>query len=118
MLWSFVQEGEQWTRVYTASAQAWWAVLYTALSGGLLGFGLWFWLLGRNSMQQLSPYLLLVPVFAIVVSQVMLAEGFSQRLVIGAVLTLSGVALCQLRLPARFFLKAGSKGQGVADEPR
>ncbi|NUT81683.1 EamA family transporter [Pseudomonas sp. NA13] len=118
LLWSFVQEGEQWARVYTASAQAWWAVLYTALSGGLLGFGLWFWLLGRNSMQQLSPYLLLVPVFAIAVSQVMLAEGFSQRLVIGAVLTLSGVALCQLRLPARFFLKTGSKGQGVADEPR
>ncbi|MBV4496083.1 EamA family transporter [Pseudomonas sp. SWRI12] len=119
LLWSFIQEGGQWASVHTASAQAWWAVIYTALSGGLLGFGLWFWLLGRNSMQQLSPYLLLVPLFAIAVSKIMLAEGISQRLVIGAALTLSGVALCQLRLPGKFFLKAGgSKGQGVADEQR
>jgi O-acetylserine/cysteine efflux transporter len=117
LLWSFIQEGEQWASVPTASAQAWWAVVYTALSGGLLGFGLWFWLLGRNSMQQLSPYLLLVPLFAIAISQILLAEGFSQRLAIGAVLTLSGVGLCQLKLPEQISSRlTGRKGQEVADE--
>ncbi|KIQ60373.1 MULTISPECIES: DMT family transporter [Pseudomonas] len=119
LLWSFIQEGGQWASVQAASAQAWWAVVYTALSGGLLGFGLWFWLLGRNSMQQLSPYLLLVPLFAIAVSQILLAEGISQRLVIGAALTLSGVALCQLRVAQRLFSRlAGRKRQEVADEQR
>jgi len=117
LLWSFVQEGGQWASVHAASTQAWWAVIYTALSGGLLGFGLWFWLLGRNSMQQLSPYLLLVPVFAVAVSQVMLAEDINQRQVIGAALTLAGVVLCQLRPPGKVVFKVdGSKGQGVADE--
>jgi O-acetylserine/cysteine efflux transporter len=119
LLWSFFQESGQWGNVLTASSQAWWAMLYTALSGGLLGFGLWFWLLGRNSMQQLSPYLLLVPVFAIAVSQVLLAEGISQRLLFGAALTLLGVALCQLRLPRRTALETtGTSGVEVADERR
>ncbi|MCF7557273.1 DMT family transporter [Pseudomonas petrae] len=117
LLWSFIQEGEQWVGVYTASAQAWWAVVYTALSGGLLGFGLWFWLLGRNSVQQLSPYLLLVPLFAIVISQIVLAEMADHRLIIGGALTLLGVTLCQLRLSRNFVFKTrGSVRQGTTDE--
>jgi O-acetylserine/cysteine efflux transporter len=117
LLWSFIQEGEQWVGVNTASAQAWWAVVYTAISGGLLGFGLWFWLLGRNSVQQLSPYLLLVPLFAIAISQIMLAEMVDLRLVIGGALTLLGVTLCQLRLSSNFVFKMrGSARQGTTDE--
>ncbi|WP_152225702.1 DMT family transporter [Pseudomonas sp. SCB32] len=112
LVWSLVQEGEQWSTVVSVSAQAWWAMIYTALSGGLLGFGLWFCLLGRNHMQQLTPYLLLVPVFAIAVSQILLAEGLGPRLLLGAALTLLGVALCQLRLPTPNILAAtGSKEQ-------
>lgn len=111
LLWSFVQEGEQWGRVWSASQHAWWAVLYTALSGGLLGFALWFWLLGRNSLEQLSPYLLLVPLFAIAVSQIVLDEGLGLRLLLGAALTLLGVALCQWRLP---FRRAGDQAAGAA----
>ncbi len=119
LVWSLVQEGGQWSTVANASAQAWWAMIYTALSGGLLGFGLWFWLLGRNSMQQLTPYLLLVPVFAIAVSQALLAEGLGPRLLLGAVLTLLGVALCQLRLPTRNILGAtGSQERETIDERR
>lgn len=117
LLWSFIQEGEHWAGVYTASAQAWWAVVYTALTGGLLGFGLWFWLLGRNSVQQLSPYLLLVPLFAIFISQIVLAEMADLRLIIGGALTLLGVTLCQLRLSWNFVFKTrGSVRQGTTDE--
>ncbi|WP_410951327.1 DMT family transporter [Pseudomonas sp. S1(2024)] len=119
LVWSLVQEGDQWSAVANASTQAWLAMVYTALSGGLLGFGLWFWLLGRNSMQQLTPYLLLVPVFAIAVSQALLAEGFGPRLLLGAVLTLLGVALCQLRLPSRNNLAVtDSTGREAVDERR
>ena len=117
LVWSFAQEEGQLSTLANASAVAWWAMIYTALSGGLLGFGLWFWLLRRNSMQQLAPYLLLVPVFAIAVSQALLAEGLSQRLLLGAVLSLLGVALCQLPLPRRkVFVATGDKGQEAVDE--
>lgn len=117
LIWSLVQEEGQWSMLANASALAWWAMIYTAISGGLLGFGLWFWLLRRNSMQQLAPYLLLVPVFAIVVSQALLAEHLGQRLFIGAGLSLLGVALCQLRLPGRkIFVATGDKEQETVDE--
>ncbi|NBB08428.1 DMT family transporter [Pseudomonas sp. SLFW] len=117
LIWSLVQEEWQWSTLADASAVAWWAMIYTALSGGLLGFGLWFWLLRRNSMQQLAPYLLLVPVFAIAVSQVLLVERLGQRLLLGAALSLLGVALCQLHMPGRkVFVATGTKEQKAIDE--
>jgi len=94
-------EWHAWGSVLTASPKAWAAVVYTAVSGGLIGFGLWYWLLGRHPVQRLTPFLLLVPVFAVAVSQLLLQEGVSLSLVVGGVAVLLGVALCQVRLPAR-----------------
>lgn len=68
--------GHAWGSVLTASPKAWAAVVYTAVSGGLIGFGLWYWLLGRHPVQRLTPFLLLVPVFAVAVSQLLLQEGY------------------------------------------
>ncbi len=90
-------EGQAWGSVLTASPTAWAALLYTALSGGLIGFGLWYWLLGRHPVQRLTPFLLLVPVFAVAVSQLLLNEGLSLSLVVGGVVVLVGVGLCQVR---------------------
>jgi O-acetylserine/cysteine efflux transporter len=112
LLWSMVQELDQWPRVFTATPEAWGAVLYTALSGGLLGFGLWFWLLGRHAIQQLSPFLLLVPLFAIAINQLLLAEGLNDRLLLGGALTMAGVTLCQLRWRPRGPVIASTKGAG------
>jgi O-acetylserine/cysteine efflux transporter len=94
-------EGQAWGSVLTASPAAWAAVLYTAVSGGLIGFGLWYWLLGRHPIQRLTPFLLLVPVFAVAVSQLLLNEGLTLSLVVGGVAVLVGVGLCQVRLLPR-----------------
>ncbi|WP_349971918.1 EamA family transporter [Pseudomonas caspiana] len=94
-------EGPAWGSVLTASPIAWAAVLYTAISGGLIGFGLWYWLLGRHPVQRLAPFLLLVPVFAVAVSQFLLKEGLSLSLVVGGAAVLLGVGLCQARLPPK-----------------
>lgn len=90
-------EGQAWDSVLKASPMAWAALLYTAASGGLVGFGLWYWLLGRYPVQRLAPFLLLVPVFAVALSQILLKEGLSLNLVIGGVAVLVGVWLCQVR---------------------
>jgi O-acetylserine/cysteine efflux transporter len=95
-------EGGEWGYVLTASPTAWAAVLYTAVSGGLIGFGLWYWLLGRYPVQRLSPFLLLVPVFAVAISQSLLKEAWSSSLVVGGVAVLAGVGLCQVRLMPRW----------------
>lgn len=101
LLVSAVVEQQAWGSVLTASPTAWAAVLYTAVSGGLIGFGLWYWLLGRHPVQRLTPFLLLVPVFAVAVSQLLLNEGISLNLVVGGAGVLIGVGLCQVRLPPR-----------------
>ena len=93
---SYITEGNSWGRVMTASVEAWLAVTYTAFSGGLIGFGLWYWLLGRHPVQRLTPFLLLVPVFAVAVSQLLLQEALTKSLVLGGVAVLVGIALCQL----------------------
>jgi len=97
LLVSAAVEGQSWGGVLTASPTAWFAVLYTAVSGGLIGFGLWYWLLGRHPVQRLAPFLLLVPVFAVTVSQLLLKEGLSLSLFIGGAAVLVGVGLCQVR---------------------
>lgn len=94
---SVALEGPMWGSVFTASPIAWTAVLYTAVSGGLIGFGLWYWLLGRHPVQRLAPFLLLVPVFAVAVSQLLLSEELSTSLMIGGVAVVMGVGLCQVR---------------------
>jgi len=101
LLVSRILEGGQWGTVSDAGALAWGAVLYTAISGGLIGFGLWFWLLKRHPVQRLAPFTVLVPVFAIAVSQALLHESLSPSLIFGGVLVIAGVVLCQRRVRPR-----------------
>ncbi|KTB98505.1 DMT family transporter [Pseudomonas syringae] len=102
-------EGPIWGSVFTASLTAWVAALYTAISGGLVGFGLWYWLLGRHPVQRLAPFLLLVPVFAVAVSQFVLNEGLSTNLMLGGLAVIAGVGLCQIRvLPRKFSVNGTS----------
>lgn len=96
LLISYLTEYGQWHTVLNASMQAWAAVLYTAFSGGLIGFGLWYWLLKRHPVHRLSPFTLLVPVFAVTVSQIILNEKMTINLIAGGVIALAGVALCQM----------------------
>ena len=94
---SYMTEYKSWGSVMVASNHAWLALLYTAISGGLIGFALWYWLLSRHQVSKLTPFTLLVPVFAVLVSQLMLKESITYNLVIGGVIALIGVALCQYK---------------------
>lgn len=108
-------EYEQWATLADASMSAWAALLYTALSGGLLGFGLWYWLLRRHPISQLSPFTLLVPIFAVAVSQLMLDEPFTANLMIGGVVTVLGVALCQLTVKKTPLKAEPSSGEATPE---
>lgn len=79
-----------------AGWQGWGAVLYTALSGGIAGFWLWYWLLGRHPISRIAPFTLLAPLFAIMAGMVVLGERPGPAVWLGGALTLAGVALIQL----------------------
>ncbi|MDB5654949.1 MAG: hypothetical protein JWQ94_2562 [Tardiphaga sp.] len=97
-LMSLLLEHGQLTTLVTADPRGWLALAYTVLIGGIVGFGLWFWLIARCSMARVAPFGLLLPVFAVIFSVLFLGEHVTPKLIAGAALAIAGVALTQLRL--------------------
>jgi O-acetylserine/cysteine efflux transporter len=101
MLMSLVLEYGQLASLGTADQRGWLALAYTIFIGGIVGFGLWFWLIARCSMGRVAPFGLLLPVFAFISSVLFLGERMTPKLIAGGLLAISGVAMTQLRLSVR-----------------
>jgi hypothetical protein len=52
----------------------WMALAYTIFIGGIVGFGLWFWLIARCITARVAPFALLLPVLALI-SSVLFRSG-------------------------------------------
>jgi O-acetylserine/cysteine efflux transporter len=101
MLMSLVLEHGQFATLVTADQRGWLALAYTVVIGGIVGFGLWFWLIARCSMARVTPFGLLLPVFALISSVLFLGDRMTPTLTIGALLAILGVAITQVRPIAR-----------------
>ena len=101
LLMSLLLEYGQLASLVTADGRGWLALAYTIFIGGIVGFGLWFWLIGRCSMGRVAPFGLLLPVFALISSVLFLGEHMTPKLIVGGLLAISGVALTQIRPSAR-----------------
>jgi O-acetylserine/cysteine efflux transporter len=101
MLMSLFLEHGQLATLVTADERGWMALAYTIFIGGIVGFGLWFWLIARCTMARVAPFALLLPVFALISSVLFLGDRMTPTLVIGALLAISGVAITQVRSIAR-----------------
>src|SRR5262245_23786341 len=100
-LMSLLLEHGQLTSLVTADQRGWLALAYTIFIGGILGFGLWFWLIARCSMGRVAPFGLLLPVFAVISSVLLLGDHMTPKLIVGGLLAISGVAITQVRPIAR-----------------
>ena len=103
LLMSLLLEYGQVASLNAADERGWLALAYTIFIGGIVGFGLWFWLIARCSMERIAPFGLLLPVFALISSALFLGEPMTPKLIVGALLAISGVALTQFRRNARPF---------------
>lgn len=97
MLMSLAFEHGQLASLATADGRGWLALAYTIFLGGIVGFGLWFWLIARCSMSRVAPYGLLLPVFALISSVMFLGDRLTPKLIVGGLLAISGVAITQAR---------------------
>ena len=97
MLMSLVLERGQLAALVTADDRGWLALAYTIFIGGIVGFGLWFWLIARCTMGRVAPFGLLLPVFALIFSVLLLGERITPALMVGGLLAISGVAITQVR---------------------
>ncbi len=101
MMISLLLEHGQIASLIAADGLGWLALAYTIFVGGIVGFGLWFWLIGRCSMSRVAPFGLLLPVFALISSVLFLGDQLTPKLIFGGLLTISGVAMTQLRASTR-----------------
>ncbi len=94
---SWLFETDQWRQVATASPPAWGAVLYLGLAMTALAYALWYRLLGRYSINQVMPFLLLLPVTSVAGGILFLGESLTAKIALGGVLAICGVALITIR---------------------
>lgn len=102
MSWLF--EYRHWPAILTPSLSALLGLTYTVLCSTILAYGLWYFLLSRYSVSQVTPYSLLTPVFGIGAGQLFFDEDITAQVVIGGVITIIGVAVIVLRRPRTILL--------------
>ncbi len=94
---SAVFETGQIRALETANAMAWGTVVFAALGASIVGYGLWYSLIGKYGVSTIMPFAFLNPLFAIASSVVILGEDLTPVRLMGASITLVGVAIIQWR---------------------
>ncbi|KGQ20063.1 DMT family permease [Lysobacter dokdonensis DS-58] len=94
---SVVFEPGNWQALRDATWIGWGGALYSALFASMLGHGLYYVLVQRHPVAQVTPWLLLAPVGAIVLGIVFWGDRPGPRLWIGGAMVLGGVLIIAMR---------------------
>lgn len=81
--------------------QGWLGVLGIAAFGFALPYSIWYWLLMRHRIDQLTPFTLLMPIFGVATAALKLGEPLSEGLLLGGLIILAGLAVVVWRGPQK-----------------
>ncbi len=95
VLW--LESPSQIIEVTRRQSEAWLLVGYSAIAASIIGHGGFYWLLQRHEVNKITPYLLLVPILAVILGVVLWGDRPGPRLLIGGGLVLAGVLWITLR---------------------
>lgn len=98
---SLIFEHSQLHTLADVPMMAWGAVPIIALSGFAVPYAIWYWLLMRHRVDELMPFVLLMPIVSIVVTTTLLGEPLPPALMLGGGVLIVGLAITVLRLPSR-----------------
>jgi len=101
---SYIFEYQNWPPIFSPTLVAFLGVSYTVIGSTITAYGLWYFLLSRYSVSQVTPYSLLTPVFGIAIGQLFFKEELSAQIIIGGIITIVGVAVIVLRRPKTIIL--------------
>ena len=93
LIGSMIFETGQVDALMNASWVGWTSVVYLGLIMTVVGYGIWFTVLGRNPVSHVMPVLLVLPVFTVLFSVILLGERPSLEVLLGGVTILAGVSL-------------------------
>lgn len=102
---SLIFESGQKEAILSASHAVWMGMGYTVLFSTIIAYGMWYYLLGRFPVSQVTPYSLLVPVFGVAASQLFFHTPLSLQFILGGILTMIGVAIIIFRRPQEGILE-------------
>ena len=94
---SFLLESNQLEQIKSAPLEAWLAVAYLGLVMTALAYALWYRLLGLYSINQVMPFLLLLPLTSVAGGIFFLGESLTLKIALGGLLALIGVAVITLQ---------------------
>lgn len=94
---SLLLESNQLAQIKSAPLEAWLAVFYLALMMTALAYALWYRLLARYSVNQVMPFLLLLPVVSVAGGIFFLDESLTVKIAIGGLMAIIGVALITIQ---------------------
>jgi O-acetylserine/cysteine efflux transporter len=97
LLASFLLEPPPMDAIRAATWVGWTGVAYAALVASLLGHGLYYKLVQRHPVAQVTPYLLTAPLLATILGIVVLHDQVGPRLWLGGAMLLGGVLAIALR---------------------
>lgn len=94
---SLVLETGQAQSLATASWRGWSALAFTALAASLVAHTGFYYLVQRYPVTSVSPLTVLSPVFGVYFGVTLLGDQLSARMILGAIMTLTGVFIVALR---------------------
>lgn len=94
---SLLLEDGQLASLGAAGATGWGALLYSALFASLVAHTSYFALIRRYPVTSIAPVTVLTPLFSVFFSVMLLGDVLDARMVVGGLLTLSGVTVIVLR---------------------
>ncbi|QOC22533.1 DMT family transporter [Wenzhouxiangella sp. AB-CW3] len=80
-----------------SAPDVWLAVAYSAIGASIIGHGGFYWLIQRHEVNRITPYLLLVPILAVLLGVLFWGDRPGPRLLSGGALVLAGVLWITLR---------------------
>ena len=96
---SWLFEEGQMEAIEKAPPIVWMAVVYLGLVMTALGYGIWYHLLARHDVNQVMPFLLLLPVTAVTGAVLFLGETLTAHTVAGGAFAIGGVVIINLWRP-------------------
>jgi O-acetylserine/cysteine efflux transporter len=99
LITSLILEDGQWTALANADIRVPVSLLFMAVVVTIFSYRLWYRLLHRYAVNQVMPFMLLVPPFAVLAGVLFLDEPVGWRVIIGGLLTVGGVGVIVLRRP-------------------
>ncbi|MBL8908370.1 MAG: EamA family transporter [Rhizobiales bacterium] len=98
---TLVFERGQWESVASAGSEQWLALAFVTGIGFYVGYAVWFSLLRRHRMDEIAPFVLLMPVVGIVTAAILLGERISPIQVAGGLVILAGLSIVSGIIPLR-----------------